>query len=78
MPLRRGRAMALGIDRSRAGVGAQLGLFPTPDDYQQGLTVKILFLHVPAALIAINAWLMMLVREASSGSSAATPSRRSP
>ncbi|PZQ50395.1 MAG: transcriptional regulator [Rhodovulum sulfidophilum] len=37
------------------------GFFLTPDDYQQGSTVKILFIHVPAALIAINAWLMMLV-----------------
>ena len=43
------------------GVGLGWGFFLTPDDYQQGPTVKILFLHVPAALMAINAWLMMLV-----------------
>lgn len=43
------------------GVGLVWGFFFTPDDYQQGATVKILFIHVPAALIAINAWLMMLV-----------------
>jgi len=42
-----------------AGLG--WGFFATPDDYQQGATVKILFVHVPAALMAINAWLMMLV-----------------
>ncbi|SDE36097.1 heme exporter protein C [Paracoccus isoporae] len=33
----------------------------TPPDYRQGSTVKIMFLHVPAALMAINGWLMMLV-----------------
>ncbi|TPE53841.1 heme ABC transporter permease [Amaricoccus solimangrovi] len=43
------------------GIGLIWGFFLTPDDYQQGATVKILFIHVPAALIAINAWLMMLV-----------------
>ncbi|WP_424934209.1 heme ABC transporter permease [Amaricoccus macauensis] len=41
--------------------GLTWGFFGTPDDYQQGPTVKILFIHVPAALIAINAWFMMLV-----------------
>ena len=35
--------------------------FLTPDDYRQGSTVKIVFLHVPAALMAINIWVMMLV-----------------
>lgn len=43
------------------GPGLIWGFFLTPDDYQQGATVKILFIHVPSALIAINAWLMMLV-----------------
>ncbi|SMX50877.1 heme ABC transporter permease [Maliponia aquimaris] len=37
------------------------GFFFTPDDIRQGSTVKIIYLHVPAALMAINAWLMMLV-----------------
>ncbi|GHA53914.1 transcriptional regulator [Amylibacter ulvae] len=37
------------------------GFFFTPDDYKQGSTVKIIFLHVPAAMMAINAWVMMLV-----------------
>ncbi len=37
------------------------GFFFTPDDYQQGSTVKIIYLHVPAAMMAINAWIMMLV-----------------
>ena len=37
------------------------GFFLTPDDYRQGSTVKIIFIHVPSAMIAINAWAMMLV-----------------
>lgn len=37
------------------------GFFFTPDDYKQGSTVKIIYLHVPAAMMAINAWAMMLV-----------------
>ncbi|MDC0656434.1 heme ABC transporter permease [Leisingera sp. SS27] len=42
-------------------VGLVWGFFFTPDDYRQGSTVKIIFLHVPSALMAINAWFMMLV-----------------
>lgn len=41
--------------------GLVWGFFFTPDDFRQGSTVKIIFLHVPAALMAINAWFMMLV-----------------
>ncbi|WP_370284643.1 heme ABC transporter permease [Pseudooceanicola nanhaiensis] len=40
--------------------GLAWGFFLTPDDYRQGSTVKIIYLHVPAALMAINGWLMML------------------
>ena len=42
-------------------VGLSWGFFFTPDDYRQGSTVKIIYLHVPSALMAINAWFMMLV-----------------
>lgn len=42
-------------------IGLIWGFFFTPDDYKQGSTVKIIFLHVPAAMMAINAWVMMLV-----------------
>jgi heme exporter protein C len=42
-------------------VGLIWGFFFTPDDFRQGSTVKIIYLHVPAALMAINAWMMMLV-----------------
>ncbi|WP_022704767.1 heme ABC transporter permease [Pseudorhodobacter ferrugineus] len=41
--------------------GLAWGFFGTPDDYKQGSTVKIIYLHVPAAMMAINAWVMMLV-----------------
>jgi heme exporter protein C len=43
------------------GVGLVWGFFFTPDDYRQGSTVKIIYLHVPAAMMAINIWVMMLV-----------------
>ncbi|MEM9012026.1 MAG: heme ABC transporter permease CcmC [Pseudomonadota bacterium] len=43
------------------GGGLIWGFAFTPDDYQQGSTVKILFVHVPAALMAVNIWIMMLV-----------------
>ncbi len=42
-------------------IGPVWGFFFTPDDYKQGSTVKIFYLHVPAAMMAINAWVMMLV-----------------
>ena len=49
-------AAGLGI-----GVGLVWGFFATPDDYRMGSSVKIIYLHVPSALMAINGWLMMLV-----------------
>ena len=42
-------------------VGVGWGFFFTPDDYRQGSTVKIIYLHVPSAMMAINAWVMMLI-----------------
>lgn len=42
-------------------VGLIWGFFFTPDDFRQGSTVKIIYLHVPSALMAINVWMMMLV-----------------
>ncbi|MFD0978459.1 heme ABC transporter permease [Tropicimonas aquimaris] len=42
-------------------VGLVWGFFFTPDDYRQGSTVKIIYIHVPSAMIAINCWLMMLI-----------------
>ncbi|MEY1555119.1 heme ABC transporter permease [Yoonia sp. R2331] len=43
------------------GIGLIWGFFFTPDDFRQGSTVKIIYLHVPSALMAINTWFMMLV-----------------
>lgn len=42
-------------------IGVVWCLLFTPADYQQGQTVKILFIHVPAAILAINTYLMMVV-----------------
>lgn len=41
--------------------GLVWGFFFTPDDFRQGSTVKIIYVHVPSAMMAINAWAMMLV-----------------
>ncbi|MFT6452842.1 MAG: heme exporter protein C [Halocynthiibacter sp.] len=42
-------------------IGLIWGFFFTPADYRQGSTVKILYIHVPSAMMAINIWIMMLV-----------------
>lgn len=42
-------------------IGVGWGFFFTPDDFRQGSTVKIIYLHVPSAMMAINAWVMMLI-----------------
>ena len=41
-----------------------LGLYlayGAPDDYQQGATVKIMFLHVPSAWLGMFGWMVMSV-----------------
>lgn len=50
-----------GLATLALGVGLIWGFFLTPDDYKQGSTVKIIYLHVPAATMAVSAWFMMLV-----------------
>ncbi len=52
---------ASGLAAVALSVGLVWGFFFTPDDYRQGATVKIIYLHVPSALMAINIWFMMLV-----------------
>jgi heme exporter protein C len=42
-------------------VGLIWGFFFTPDDFRMGSTVKIIYIHVPSAMMAINIWAMMLV-----------------
>lgn len=42
-------------------VGLVWGFFFTPNDFRQGSTVKIIYIHVPAAIMGSSAWFMMLV-----------------
>jgi heme exporter protein C len=39
--------------------GLYLAWFVAPDDYQQGATVKIMFIHVPNAWLAMAVWTFM-------------------
>ena len=41
--------------------GLSWGFFYTPDDYKQGPLVKIIYVHVPSAFLAINIYLMMFL-----------------
>lgn len=41
--------------------GLAWGFFLTPDEARMGSTAKILYVHVPSAMMAINVWLMMFV-----------------
>ncbi len=50
-----------GIAALCLGVGLVWGFFFTPDDFRMGSTVKIFYVHVPSAIMAVNAWVMMLV-----------------
>ena len=43
------------------GIGLIWGFFLTPNAVNFQSTVKIIYLHVPSAMMAINAWGMMLV-----------------
>lgn len=43
------------------GFGMIWGLFFTPPDYKQGETVRIMYIHVPAAMMAINIYFIMAV-----------------
>ena len=40
---------------------ALVQVYGAPDDYQQGATVKIMFLHVPAAWLAMFCWALMSI-----------------
>ncbi|WP_103333354.1 heme ABC transporter permease [Pseudotabrizicola formosa] len=58
---RRVLPLVVGLTVVSLVTGLVWGFFFTPDDFRQGSTVKIIFLHVPTAMMAINAWVMMLV-----------------
>ena len=52
---------AAGLSAALLGAGLFWGYFLTPDAAKFGSTVKIIYLHVPSAMMAISAWMMMLV-----------------
>lgn len=41
------------------GFGLYEALFVAPDDYQQGATVRIMFIHVPTAWLSMAIWALM-------------------
>ncbi|MEZ5828481.1 MAG: heme ABC transporter permease [Hyphomicrobiales bacterium] len=43
------------------GAGLYLALFVAPPDYQQGETVKIMFVHVPAAWLAMFGYVLIAI-----------------
>jgi len=43
------------------GIGLYLSFFVAPPDYQQGETVKIMFIHVPAAWLALFGYMLIAV-----------------
>jgi heme exporter protein C len=47
------------------GVGLYLGLFDSPPDYQQGETVRIMYVHVPAAWMSTMVYGVMALGSAS-------------
>ncbi len=60
------RAMpwAVGLMVLAFGSGLYLALFDSPPDYQQGETVRIMYIHVPAAWMAIFTYTTMAVASA--------------
>lgn len=42
-------------------VGLYMTFYTTPDDYQQGATVKIMYIHVPAAWLAMMCYSVMAI-----------------
>lgn len=52
---------AFGLAGLCLAVGLAWGFFLTPEAENFGSTVKIIYVHVPSAMMAINAWIMMLV-----------------
>jgi len=47
-----------GATAATLALGLWLG-WAAPDDYQQGATVKIMFIHVPAAWLGLFCWVLM-------------------
>jgi heme exporter protein C len=51
----------VGLTALLLAVGLYLAWFVAPDDYQQGATVKIMFIHVPSAWLGMFGWGLMSV-----------------
>jgi len=47
------------------GVGLYMGLITSPPDYQQGDTVRIMYIHVPSAYMALFVYASMAIASAS-------------
>jgi heme exporter protein C len=55
---------ATGLATVLLAIGLYLGLFVAPPDYQQGETVRIMFVHVPAAWMAMSCYAFMALASA--------------
>src|SRR5688572_3580747 len=56
------RVLPLLIAATAVAFGIGLGLAAgAPDDYQHGATVKIMFIHVPSAWLAMGCWTAMTI-----------------
>ena len=49
------------LSLSTLTIGLTIIFFFSPDDYQQGSTVKIMYVHVPAAWIALMTFFIMTI-----------------
>ena len=47
-------------------VGLYMGLFASPPDYQQGESVRIMYVHVPSAWMALFVYVVIALASASS------------
>jgi heme exporter protein C len=58
------RPWALGVALLALGTGLWFALFDSPPDYQQGETVRIMYIHVPSAWMAMMVYTTMAVASA--------------
>jgi heme exporter protein C len=56
--------LALGLGLILTSVGLYIGLFASPPDYQQGDSVRIMYVHVPAAWLASGGYLGLAIASA--------------
>jgi heme exporter protein C len=54
----------VGTSLAALAAGLYLALFVSPPDYQQGEAVRIMYIHVPAAWMALNVYLFVAVASA--------------